>query len=256
LRSTKDFMTPFSTTDSSRLARERQFHNQRFAGGDNREAQLKYYSAVEGGASRYRDRVAQLAAGADVLEYGCGDADNYQRLGPTAKSLLAIDISDAAINRLAAANPYAQVQFRVMDAMQLDMAAQSVDLVFGSGIVHHLDTERSAREVARVLRPGGHAVFWEPLGLNPLINLYRWLTPSARTPDEHPLVPRDFRILRRHFTSVETRYYGLTSLASVPLRATAIGAPLRKALAHVDSLLLSVPLVKQIAWYALIECRR
>jgi SAM-dependent methyltransferase len=249
-------MTTTLKNAPSRLDRERDFHNQRFAAGDNREAQLKYYSAVENGAERYRARVAALARDADVLEYGCGESDNHRLLGPIARSLLAIDISDAAIDRLAAANPFDHVAFRVMDAMQLDLADSSMDLVFGSGIVHHLDTERSAREVSRVLRPGGHAMFWEPLGLNPLINLYRALTPSARTPDEHPLLPVDFRILRRHFAEVQVRHYGLASLAGVPLRRSTLGAPVRRALTAVDSLVLRVPLVRQLAWYALIECRR
>ncbi|WP_428491963.1 hypothetical protein [Rhodopila sp.] len=59
--------------------------------------------------------------------------------------------------------------------------------MFGIGIIHHLDTRQASREVARVLRPDGNAVFWEPMGTNPIIGLYRMLTPNARTVDEHPL---------------------------------------------------------------------
>src|SRR3546814_4334755 len=57
---------------------------------------------------------------------------------------------------------------------------------------------------SRVLRPGGRAVFIEPLGLNPAIELYRRFTPSARTPDEHPLLRRDFRRFDAAFGSTRS----------------------------------------------------
>jgi SAM-dependent methyltransferase len=239
-----------------RLQRERDFHNKRFEDHDDRTAQLKYYSAIEDGAQKYHGRVAELALGADVLEYGCGDADNYLRLGPVAKSLVAIDISDAAISKLKSANHYENVQFHVMDAMELELPDQSMDLVFGSGIVHHLDTERSAREVARVLRPGGRAVFWEPLGLNPLINAYRWLTPSARTPDEHPLLPGDFEIYKKHFEQVDIQFFGLFTLAGVPFRHSASAASLRKVLSGIDKAVLGVSGLRWLGWYSLFEVKR
>src|SRR3546814_3139995 len=71
---------------------------------------------------------------------------------------------------------------------------------------------------SRVLRPGGRAVFIEPLGLNPAIELYRRFTPSARTPDEHPLLRRDFRRFDAAFGSTSCRFYGLATLAAVPFR--------------------------------------
>jgi SAM-dependent methyltransferase len=240
----------------ARLIREREFHNQRFDDGDDRQAQMKYYFAVEAGGQAYKTAVNEAARGADVLEYGCGDADNYLRLAPLVKSLDAIDISDRAIERLTTANTNPHVRFHVMDAMNMSFADQSFDMVFGSGIVHHLDTRRSAQDVARVLRSGGQAIFWEPLGLNPLINLYRWLTPSARTPDEHPLLPVDLRILRESFSAVEFEFYGLCTLAAVPLRRTALGKPLLRLCTGIDRLILRVPGLRWLAWYALIRCRK
>src|SRR3546814_19701179 len=79
---------------------------------------------------------------------------------------------------------------------------------------------------SRVLRPGGRAVFIEPLGLNPAIELYRRFTPSARTPDEHPLLRRDFRRFDAAFGSTSCRFYGLATLAAVPFRGTMAKAPL------------------------------
>ena len=42
------------------------------------------------------------------------------------------------------------------EAEQLPLVDRSVDFVTSFNAVHHFDLERFAREVARVLRPGGH----------------------------------------------------------------------------------------------------
>src|SRR3546814_13775380 len=69
-------------------------------------------------------------------------------------------------------------------------------------------------------------LFRSPLGLNPAIELYRRFTPSARTPDEHPLLRRDFRRFDAAFGSTSCRFYGLATLAAVPFRGTMAKAPL------------------------------
>ncbi len=242
--------------DQAYLESERKFHNDRFAEGDSRESQLKYYWAIWRGAHAYMHEVNRLAVGADVLEYGCGAGENATRLGHVAKSVSAIDISDVAIERARQACPHENVSYQVMDAMNLEFPDNSFDLVFGSGIVHHLDVERCAAEVSRVLRPSKPALFWEPLGINPIINSYRMMTPSARTVDEHPLLPRDFEILRRHFSSVDVQFYGLTTLGAVPFERRRFGKPLMRTLEWVDNKLLALPGVRWLAWYSLIRCTK
>lgn len=239
----------------SRLESEREFHDKRYQDGESRTAQLKYYWAIDEGAQVFGERVSKLAVGADILEYGCGLYSQAGALGPICKSFQAIDISDAAVQRMSETYKAPNVSFTVMDAMKLTFPDDSFDLIYGSGIVHHLDVESCAREVSRVLRPGGSAVFWEPLGYNPLINVYRWLTPNARTPDEHPLVAGDFKTLARAFQSVDIRLFGLTSIAAVPLRKTPAGTAVRNLLARLDDLVLRVPGVRNLAWYSVIHCK-
>lgn len=247
---------PVSNVAKSRaelLANEKEFHNRRFEEGDSRSAQLKYYWSIDQGAENYRKEVEKYARGADVLEYGCGAEGVLLKVGSSVRSGHAIDISEEGIATSRAACPFPNVQYAVMDAMNMKFGDASFDLVFGSGIVHHLDTVECAREIARVLRPGGHAVFWEPCGLNPLINAYRYLTPDARTPDEHPLLPRDMRILRDRFSSVNVDYYGMTSMLAVPFRNGVLGAPLRGTLWALDSILTRIPGLRTLAWYSLIR---
>lgn len=49
------------------------------------------------------------------------------------------------------------------------MGENSVDLIFGFYILHHLDSAKYVREVYRILRSGGLAVFYEPNILNPIV---------------------------------------------------------------------------------------
>jgi SAM-dependent methyltransferase len=201
--------------------------------------------------------VESLSAGADIFELGCARGeDTFSNPAPF-RSASGIDISDVAVQQ---ANTEAQrrgmsnVQFRAGDAESTGMPDASVDLVYGSGIVHHLDTERCAVEVARILRPGGTAVFWEPLGGNPLIGLYRALTPKVRTEDEHPLVQQDIKILSQSF-DVDASYYGLTTLTVVPLRNTPLNR-LRGVAEKLDELAFRIPSFNRMAWFAVIVLKR
>jgi ubiquinone/menaquinone biosynthesis C-methylase UbiE len=241
----------------ARVERERQFHNDRFT-DETRAAQGKYYAAIKDGAYRFDLRVRELARNADVLEFGCGNASQACDLARSARSVTGIDISDVAIE-VARANADAagltNATFKVMNAEAMDFADGSFDLVFGRGIIHHLDLERSFKEISRVLRPGGAALFWEPLGDNVVFNAYRALTPKVRTPDEHPLREGDFAIARKRFGSVSVVCYGLSSLATVPFRDTGFGDALLKTTAALDRALFRLPKVKWQAWYCMMELK-
>ena len=245
------------TERQRRLENERAFHNDRFS-DEVRHDQGKYYAAIKHGSADFEARVRELAQGADVLEYGCGSAIQGLQIAASANSLTGIDISDVAVDdaaRAAAERGLANTRYERMDAEDLTFDDASFDLVFGRGIIHHLDLDRSFTSIARVLRPGGRAVFWEPLGHNPLLNRYRDWTPEARTPDEHPLLRSDFEIVEAHLQLASIRFYGLTTIATVPIRDTAVGDALLKATAWIDSLIFRSPL-KWHAWHCLFELRK
>lgn len=241
----------------SKIEREREFHNQRFT-EEVRDAQGKYYASIKDGSVAFDRRVLELARDADVLEYGCGAAIQGLGLARTARTLTGIDISDVAIANAEAgakAQGLANTRYEVMDAERMTFPDASFDLVFGRGIVHHLDLELCFSSVSRVLRPGGRALFWEPLGHNPVLNAYRDRTPDARTPDEHPLLRSDFALARRFFDMPTLRFYGLTTVATVPIRDTKLGDALLGVTRSIDRLLFRSPL-RWLAWYSLIELRK
>ena len=256
-----------ATTEHSRIASERHFHDERFGDApDIREPLNKWYLAVVGSLRLQVELILRYGQGATVLEYGCGDARfslregcSYAPSAPPSNRLAhdtaqfyGIDISEEAIRKAqetAAAQGLTHCHFSVMDAEHLTFPDGMFDLVFGQGILHHLDLAQSLKEIARVLRPGGRAVFAEPMGHNPALNLFRKRTPELRTPDEHPLLMRDIRLARTMFSQVDLRFFGLTTLAAVPFLASPIGPRLMAFCEGLDRLILRVPFIQQNAWY-------
>lgn len=240
--------------------REREFHNKRFQDGlDTREAQDKYYYAIKQCYDDYLAYLHDLSLGAVVLDYGCAQGYATFLLAEAAKEIHGIDISDVAIDTArerAASLGLTNAHFIAGDAHATGYEDETFDLVFGSGIIHHLDTRRSLEEIRRILKPGGVAVFREPLGGNPVFDTYRKLTPGARTEDEHPLLRSDFAIADELFTKTESRFYGLTTLAVVPFRRTPLAEPLLRTLGAVDRQLVKVPGVRWWSWYALMTMTR
>jgi SAM-dependent methyltransferase len=246
-------------TDVSRLARERDFHNRHFLQEDeSRGAQNKYYFAIQDGLNLYGQLVLAHAKDRDVLEYGCGTGNLARLIAPRAKTFTGIDLSDVAVSRATEESANAGIQnvkFVAMNAEAMTFDEESFDFVFGSAILHHLDLQRSMSEIHRVLRSGGIALFAEPLGHNPVFNLYRWLTPKRRTDDEHPLKRSDFELMSRLFPHMTIRYFGLLTLLSVPFHSTALGHRVRSGLRRIDDVLIRAGL-RWYSWYVLIEVRK
>jgi SAM-dependent methyltransferase len=243
-----------------RIGREQAFHDARFAGGeDDRSVQMKYYVALKPCFDRYAKRRAELAKGAVVLEYGCAHGGNAIALSGVAKRVEGIDLSKEAVdagNAEIAWRGIANVKLSVQNAEAMDFADGTFDVVYGSGILHHLDYAKAMAELRRVLKPGGVVLFTEPLGHNPAIEFYRKRTPGARTPDEHPLLVSDFQKFDATFEHTDVRLYGLTSLGSVPFRRTPLLGLVRGIGSALDAVLLRVPGLKWWAWYALMEGKR
>ncbi|MET0661210.1 MAG: class I SAM-dependent methyltransferase [Steroidobacteraceae bacterium] len=243
---------------TQRLARERDFHNQRFTDESQRESRVRrFYDAIAYGFAAFRDRAATAAAGKRVLEYGCGSEILAFDLARDATEVIGIDISEVAIQHARASaikRGIGNVTFNVDNAERLHVPDASIDLVVGSGIVHHLDIEQAMHEVRRVLRPGGQAIFAEPLGHNPAVNWYRRRTPELRTPDEHPLLQRDLRTMAEGFTSMQVTYFGLIApvLGLLPTNPHPTQA-VTKWVWSLDRALCSVPLLQRYAWFSITE---
>jgi ubiquinone/menaquinone biosynthesis C-methylase UbiE len=252
-----DSMPTSTDTDlARRLEAEREFHNRKFGEERAHSASEAIYELPRVAYRFFEAEVQPRAAGAKVLEYGCGDSSYAVKLSQWGGRVTAIDISDEAIEetrrRVAEAGFLNQTDLIRMNAEELDFPDGSFDLVVGRAILHHLDLEKSYASIARVLKPGGAAIFLEPLAHNPLINLYRRFTPHLRTEDEHPLTMRDLKAARRHFDKVGLRYFTLLSMGALPAaKAPRLFQAMLKGLDKADGALFrTIPAAGRWAWTA------
>lgn len=246
-----------------RLAAEAEFQNRRVlssAEGREEPRERFYYLADKGRADYHR--LLEDVVGKTAVVVGCSEGGVTPLARRGAQSVIGIDIADEAIHRLKAAIEREGLSERalavVMNAESLDLAAASVDVICCAGVLHHLDVGKAARSWSRVLRPSGKVVMIEPMAWHPVVALYRMLTPSMRTPDEHPLKPADVEILREHFGSVRMRGYVLTSVASVLFtlwpRATSVRHSVLRHLERLDDRLLRwFPFLVYFCWTCVIE---
>ena len=106
--------------------------------------------------------------GANVLELGCGKADHTRRIAtahPTANIIATeVDRIQHAAN-LAASVP-SNLRFSDFGAESIPLPSASVDAVMMFKSLHHVPADRhddALVEIARVLKPGGHAYISEPI---------------------------------------------------------------------------------------------
>jgi SAM-dependent methyltransferase len=244
--------------EPERKQSEREFHDTRFE-HEVREPAQKFYAVTRGSTDAFLEAVRARAAGKDLLELGSGPEPHGLALAGQAASVTGIDISAVAARRATEEAERAGLQntrFVVMDAEVLELPDDSVDLVFGEAVIHHLDLDRALPEIVRVLRPGGSAVFLEPMGHNPAINLYRRLTPDYRTPDEHPLMLDDLKLAESFFEASERSFFHFLSLAAVPLRGRKRFDSILRALDATDRAIFRLPGGRRLAWYALLVLER
>lgn len=248
----------------SRLKKEAEFQDRRVAASHEGQTEVRdrFYFLAEPAMHRYNQSLGDLA-GQRVLVVGCSEG-GVTPMARKGARVTGIDISPQAITGLNEAiqreNLGERADAFVMDAMDPDFPDETFDLICCTGVLHHLDTKRAAESWSRILKPTGRVVMLEPMAWNPAVALFRLLTPSMRTPDEHPLTPRDFSLLKRSFQSVKTHAYVMTSVLALGWLVVPDFWNIRRRTANVlgradKALLWLVPALKYFCWTAVIELR-
>jgi SAM-dependent methyltransferase len=158
--------------------------------------------------------------GRRVLDFGCGSGANSILLANRGAHVSAVDISEdllrLARRRMQVNGRAGGASFVAASAHQLPLPDGSVDVVFGIAILHHLDLRLVRSEVHRVLKPGGRAIFQEPVRNSRLVRRVRALIPY-RAPDvspfERPLTDRELADFGRPFSSYRARAFRLPHVA-------------------------------------------
>jgi ubiquinone/menaquinone biosynthesis C-methylase UbiE len=202
---------------ADRVKREKESYDSGDVLGESRKLQARFHHVfscpnTQRAEQYFNASLQKSITGKDLLDYGCSNGwmvERYAEFG--AGSITGIDISETGIQQ-AIENYGHLAHFRVGDAHKLPFSDECFDLVVGRSILHHLDFERAMNEITRVLRPGGRAIFIEPLGDNPAGKLIRYLTPKARTRDESPLSREQIRFADKLLGNQEHLFFNFVSV--------------------------------------------
>lgn len=163
-----------------------------------------------------------------LLDFGCGGGRAAVRFAHVGFEVSGFDISAHNVElarALAERNTVSdRVHLDVMSAEELQYPDEHFDVIAGFDILHHVEIGRAVPECMRVLRPGGIAVFAEPLevpAFDRLRNtaLVRRLVPNEMsferhiTADEHKLTAADLRLIASLTSGFTVRRFLLTARA-------------------------------------------
>lgn len=198
-----------------------------------------------------------------VLDLGAGIGYNARYLARKGATVVAADLAPARLAELRAQAvaegiPAGRLLPVVCRGEQLPFARGAFGRHYSKSVLIHTDLAAASAELARTLKPGGHAVFVEPLDFNPFAELYR------RT-----LGPAEWRVITRYFNDAsvdtirnafgsagESRYYMAGFLAFVFQFAVRAPRAFRAAIAAtqvLDAVLLRIPGMRRLAWFTVIR---
>ncbi len=238
--------------------REKDFHNKLQSQTKGRFENI-FYKAISNCGEDFLIYLKDNAKNSKILDFGCGigsSAEKVIKYNP--KKIIGIDISEISINKAKnkAKELNIDIDYKVDNCEKTNLNQNSFDIVYGTGILHHLEIDKCLNEIHRVLKSNGKLLFIEPLGTNPIINLYRKLTPNTRSRDEHPLIKKDFEYLNKKFVDVNVKYYGFLTLIFFPFYKSPKDSKLFKFLVSCDQFLFKFKLFQLFAWSVLISAKK
>ncbi|MBN1764938.1 MAG: methyltransferase domain-containing protein [Sedimentisphaerales bacterium] len=198
--------------DAGRHHDESEFHDKWAAGIDLTGLQVnENFEAVTAPENRYAKEVMGDIRNKRILDLGCGAGETSVFFAGQGAQVTALDISEQMIDvtRRLAERHHVKLNARVMMAEDMDLPDNHFDFVFGNGVLHHVNRTHAYREIHRVLKPDGKAIFIEPLCYNPVISVYRLIANTVRTKNEKPFKFRDFKVLQKLFARVSHREFWL-----------------------------------------------
>jgi len=234
--------------------REKEFHNN-LQSGEGKRSEGIFYKALYDLYKNFYEFLDKNCQGKTVLDYGCGIGNITEKVAKTKPSkIIGADISDVSINRAKenAIKLNLNIDYKVENCENSSFQSDTFDVIYGTGILHHLNLEDSAKEINRLLKKNGKMIFMEPLGTNPIINLYRKLTPNSRSKDEHPFTKKDFKFLKEIYSEVSIKYFGFLTLVFLPFYKFPEESKIYKLLARLDQVIFKFKFLRFLAWSILL----
>ncbi len=195
-----------------------------------------------------------------VLDLACGSGE-MTLLSALSGSLLSIGTELAPLSVQANNELKDKVNgnlfFILDDVENMSLPSDSVDVVICSGMLHHVDLNRAIPEIARVLKTNGKILAIEALKYNPVFNLYRKLTPGARTHWEaaHILGLKEVNFINKYIPLRKVRYWQLFSILAI-FFPKSIRSPVLSFFEILDNVFLNIPYLNRMAWIFTIEFQK
>ena len=242
----------------NRVEREKEFHN-RIHSKEIRNSKVgKFYSINSSIQSDYNQYIIDLGNNNKILDYGCGKGSwSFNHAKKRTNEIFGIDISEKAIEiatkKAVEINTKSNLEFKVMNAENLTFEDNKFDLIAGQAILHHLNLQKALGTITKKLKPNGKAIFIEPLGGNPLINLYRKLTPQIRSDDEQPFRIKELKIFNTYFKNVNIKHYYFSAIIASLFYNKSNFSKILNFFERIDRFLFRIPLFRAMAWQVLIQ---
>jgi len=213
------------------------------------------YAAPSAGTIFPREYFYHLLAplkGKQTLEIAAGNGIDASLCAHNGAEVHAYDLSDKSIgmvNQRAAVNGVAhRVKTQATGEFKSAFAGQTFDAILGYAALHHLpDLEQLSQQVYDRLKPGGVAVFAEPVVNSKTLDRLRKRVPYSihdMTEDEIPMDDKRITDFARPFDRMVRRDFQLTSRLW-PIFPN--NWPLAVALHKLDSGLLKLPFMRRFA---------
>jgi len=245
---------------ATKHALELQWHEEHADQGEDEQISKYKTLVLEGMRERQWALLGDLTD-KRVLDVGCGVGRETVELARRGARVVAVDLSPtlvaAARKRVGDAGFGHRVEFKACAAEDLAADGDQFDVVLGNGVLHHFDLPAFKTTLVQLLKPGAVAQFSEPIGHNPLLRLYRWLTPGLHSPTERPLTATDIAGFVAGFRSVRVEYFNFTGLALLAapylVGRRASRALLRLALRWDGTILKGRPALQRLCQYVIVQ---
>lgn len=223
-------MKPDAAELTDRQKREKEYYDQYASSFDlNRQVDFSPVNSSEKRPWNSYWAVYQIAAelfteGSSLLDFGSGPGENALRFTRIGYQVEGFDISESNIEvsrklfeRYECAS---KGNFQVSPAEILPYQDNTFDMIAGVDILHHVDIKKSVSECRRVLKPGGTAIFREPVEVPVLdkirnTGIVKFFAPKSKsfelhiTDDERKLNSDDIKIIESIFPSMELKRYSI-----------------------------------------------
>ncbi len=199
-----------------------------------------------------------------VLDCGCGRGHTSVMMAKHGAAVTGFDLSeqDIAIAKKLAENNEVEIKLSSQRIEEMSYSDKHFDYAFGACILHHVDLPSACKEIDRILKPGGKAIFIENSARNLFLMVARkWVVGSFGIPkygdddEEHPLTNKDLKTLKEHFPGKVTVHYPdflffrLLDFYIFQKKSTL----LTKSLKILDNLIGKIPVLNQYGYFQIIE---